>query len=161
MMQVLIDFLATSTANAAYSVLTGIGFAIVKVGNSLNFSDVSMEISSECSGIRSLRTLLILAAGYMLFHWKDTKRVYSLLSLPLMAVLSWTGNLVRILLIFFISVYYDRNFGLGPFHDYIGYIVYMGELAVMIAFFNKGKISNRESHYGNEKERNAGCSGQA
>lgn len=152
MTQALIDFLASSTAEAARSFLVGIGFTIVKIGNSLNFGDVSMEISSECSGIRSLRTLLILAAGYTLFHWKDTKRVYSLMSLPLMAVLSWTGNLVRVLLIFFISVYYDRNFGLGPFHDYIGYVVYMGELAVMVAFFNKGKIINKESTDAKEKE---------
>lgn len=152
MMNAIIDFLASSTAEAASSFLTGIGFAVVKFGNTITYGDMAMEISSECSGIRSLRTLLILAAGYTLFHWKDTKRVYSLLSLPLMALLSWTGNLVRVLFIFFISVYYDKNFGLGTFHDYIGYIIYMVELAVMIAFFNKGKILNKESTDATDKK---------
>lgn len=142
-METIIDFLTSSTIEAVRSILVGFGYQIYGHEGWIICGDVKMQISSFCSGIRSMRTMIGMTLLFSILNIKKTKLKYLLLALPVMMFISWIGNVLRCVSIFIVSLS-NKEIGLGAFHDYFGYIVFGVELFILCLYFEIGKKDKQE-----------------
>lgn len=117
----------------AEGILNGCGAEIVRQGSMLMAADgsFSIDVAEPCSGLRSIFALMALTAGYAYFTqptWLRRAILFST-SVPL-AIL---GNVVRILTICLVANYASKDFAMGFYHDYSGYVVFIVAISVMVA----------------------------
>lgn len=120
---------ATATAEV---VLNGCGAEVVRVGSMLGAADGSfkIDVAEPCSGLRSIFALMALSAGYGYFSqptWLRRGLLFAS-SVPL-AIL---GNVTRILTICLVANYASKDFAMGFYHDYSGYIVFVVAISLMV-----------------------------
>ena len=120
---------ATGTACA---ILKGVGSDIVRTGTMLAAPDGSfaIDVADPCSGLRSIFALMALTAGYAYFTQKTllTRLLLFACSVPLAVI----GNIVRILTICLVGTCASKEFAIGFYHDYSGYVVFLAALALMV-----------------------------
>ena len=121
---------ATGTAEA---ILNGMGAGIARTGTMLSAADGSfaIDVAEPCSGLRSIFALMALTAGYAYFTqptWTRRAILFSL-SVPLAVI----GNVARILSIVLVGTCASKDFAVGFYHDYSGYVVFMVAILFMVA----------------------------
>lgn len=121
-------------SGAAMAVMNGIGISAARVGTVITSNDgpvrFAIDVAEPCSGMRSLFALMALTAAYARFAQPTRIRRLALFacSIPL-AVL---GNVTRIVSICLVAGFAGREFALGYYHDYSGYVVFAVAIALML-----------------------------
>ncbi len=117
----------------AHEILNGLGFEVIRRGSMLAAAggSFSLDVAAPCSGLRSIFALMALTAGYAYFTQKTwLKRALLFATAVPLAVL---GNIVRILTICIVAETASREFALGFYHDYSGFLVFFVAIAAMVA----------------------------
>ena len=139
----------------AEGVLNGCGAEVVRVGSMLGAADgsFSIDVAEPCSGLRSIFALLALSAGYGYFTQSTWLRrgILFASAVPL-AIL---GNVTRILTICLVVNFASKDFAMGFYHDYSGYVVFVVAIALMVGV---GELLNRFLPRGGSKEKCSECS---
>jgi exosortase len=124
-----IYWLQEGSTDVTYAIFKALGVPVFREGFVLTVPGVSIEVASECSGIRSSMALLItclLAAHiYLRTHWK------ALLFVLLVIPLSIIKNGIRIATLTLLSLYVNPDFLRGNLHRDGGFVFFFLALALM------------------------------
>ncbi len=99
------------------------------LGSSVYIGKYLISIDAGCIGVRSLSSLLIVS--FMLFYFKSISVLKKALIILLVLILSFIGNLSRIVLTGLYIIYNGMN-GTEVFHYYAGLIIFILSLAVIL-----------------------------
>ncbi len=116
---------------AKYSVeaLQLMGVIIIREGNILILPETTLEVADACSGIRSLVSLLALAAAFALITQKGTmKRVIMIIAAIPIAILT---NGVRVMGTGILAQYWGAKAAEGFFHEFAGLAVFAVALMLL------------------------------
>lgn len=119
------------------SVLNGLGIPVTRIGTALQVhagAGFALDVAHPCSGLRYLVAMVALTTAYAYFTqsrlWK--RSILCLASIPL----AMAGNMVRIILIAIVGVFFGSEIAVGFYHDYSGYVVFAVAILLMIAVGN-------------------------
>jgi exosortase len=119
-----------ATQVAAFG-LDRLGIPVLQEGNVLNLADRQLDVVEACSGIRSLLSLTFLSVAYgRLFETRLWVRVVLLVSTVPIAI---GCNAARITLTGVLSQY-KPEIAEGTFHTFEGWVIFMFEMVVLLAF---------------------------
>ena len=136
-----IFWLQTGSAEVSYAVFQLVGVPVLRDGFFFSLPGLTIEVSQECSGIRSSLALMItsLLAGHLFLRSAWTKAVLTLATLPLLIV----KNGIRIVTLSLLSVYVDPSFLTGRLHHQGGILFFLLALAVLALVLSLLKTSER------------------
>jgi len=149
--------------SAAETLLHGFGIETVRTGTVLAIpGKITVDIVEGCSGLRSLFALVTLAAAYgWIAQPTWTRRaILVILAVPVAVA----GNVVRNFSICLVGTWYDRDFALGFYHDYSGYVTFIVAIALLLAASDGiARVARRFSRRADpgEGEKDAAVSGKA
>ena len=119
-------------SSAAFALLNGFGAEVIQRGTIIGAADGSfaIDVAEPCSGLRSLFALAALTAGYAYFAQPTWTRraILFALSVPIAII----GNVVRIMTICIVANCASKEFAMGFYHDYSGYVVFAAAIALML-----------------------------
>jgi exosortase len=146
----------------ATGILNGIGLSVERSGTAL-FSHVpdaafNVDVADPCSGIRSLFAMMALTAVYAYFTQKEGFRKWMLFAcaLPIAVI----GNMVRIMSICLVAMWFGQETATGYYHDYSGYVVFLVGVLLMFQageWIKKWNISSRVLRCGSSKVEECGA----
>jgi exosortase len=125
---------------AKYSVvaLQLMGVIIIREGNVLILPETTLEVADACSGIRSLVSLLALAAAFALITQKSTlKRIIMIIAAIPIAILT---NGLRVIGTGMLAQYWGAKAAEGFFHEFAGLVVFAVALMLLAGL---GTLMNR------------------
>ena len=124
-----IVWLQTGSAEVSYAVFELVGVPIFRTGFIFSLPGVTIEVAKECSGIRSSLALLItsLLAGHLFLRSAWTKILLLLAALPLLII----KNGIRIVTLSLLSVYVDPSFLTGRLHQQGGAVFFLIALVLL------------------------------
>jgi len=124
-----ISLLQKGSTEIAYTAIRAMGVPVLRQGLYLSLPGLSIEVASECSGIRSSMALLItcLLASHYFLRTKWRQLFFVLLSLPFAIV----KNGIRIATLAVLSVYVDPAFLNGHLHRDGGFVFFLLVLAML------------------------------
>jgi len=107
-----------------------LGIPIYRTGFLFALPGVTIEIATECSGIRSSLALLIvgLLAGHLFLRTAWTKVALIMLSLPLLIV----KNGIRIVTLTLLSIHVDPSYLTGHLHHRGGILFFLVALGLLM-----------------------------
>lgn len=114
-------FFRLSGANVVASLFSGFGFDVVQEGTHLIVNQVPISVEAACSGLNTLQSMMIAGLALAYLYLKDSTLYW--LNVPLLLILAWIANTLRILLISLTAIYISPQFALGAFHLWGGAIV--------------------------------------
>jgi exosortase len=122
--------ISTSVSSA---LLNGLGISVTRLGTALHVNaggGFSLDVAHPCSGLRYLVAMIALTTAYAYFTQRGALRrvTLSILSIPLAMI----GNIVRIVLIATVGVWFGAEIAVGFYHDYSGYVVFGVSTLLMI-----------------------------
>jgi len=116
-------------AGAAAKILNFLNINASAVGSNIFIGKYLVTIEAGCTGVRSLSSLLVV--NFLLFYFKNIS-VLKKVSIVLFSLLiSFVGNIIRILLINFYIIYNGIK-GAEGFHYYIGLGVFIISLLIIL-----------------------------
>ena len=119
-------------SSAAFALLDGFGAEVIQRGTIIGAADGSfaIDVAEPCSGLRSLFALAALTAGYAYFAQPTWTRraILFALSVPIAII----GNVVRLMTICIVANCASKEFAMGFYHDYSGYVVFAAAIALML-----------------------------
>ncbi len=117
-------------ANVATNVIQFLNIPIVREGNIIHLTDITLEVADACSGIRSLMSMIALGVAYAyLFQNSVIKRlILSLFIVPITIV----ANVARVTGTGILSHYVGSAAAEGFFHEFAGIFVFMLAFAMFI-----------------------------
>jgi exosortase len=124
-----IYWLQTWSADASYAVFELVGVPVLRTGLFFSLPGFTVEVAKECSGIRSSLVLLItsLLAGHLFLRSAWTKTVLTLVTVPLFII----KNTIRIVTISLLSAYVDPSFLTGSLHRQGGPLFFSLALVIL------------------------------
>src|SRR5207247_1605205 len=124
-----IFWLQTGSAEVSYAVFQLVGVPVLRDGFFFSLPGLTIEVSQECSGIRSSLALMItsLLAGHLFLRSAWTKAVLTLATLPLLIV----KNGIRIVTLSLLSAYVDPRFLAGSLHRDGGIVFFLLALVIL------------------------------
>ncbi|MFH2060881.1 MAG: exosortase/archaeosortase family protein [Pseudomonadota bacterium] len=105
------------------------GMPILREGNVLTLSTITLEVVDACSGIRSLTTMMALSVPFSFFlpPGKLNKVILFLSSIPIAVF----ANIVRLTATAFLSSLYGEKFAQGFLHEFSGMVTFVLGLAML------------------------------
>ena len=124
-----ISLLQRGSTDIAYFTIKSVGVPVLRQGLFLSLPGLSIEVATECSGIRSSMALLItcLLAGHFFLRTSWKMLLFVALAIPLAVV----KNGVRIATLAILSVYVDPGFLKGHLHREGGFVFFFLMLAIL------------------------------
>jgi exosortase len=121
------------STSVSSTILNGMGISVTRLGTALHVNaggGFSLDVAHPCSGLRYLVAMIALTTAYAYFTQRGAVRrvTLSLLSIPLAMI----GNIVRIVLIAVVGVWFGAEMAVGFYHDYSGYVVFGVSTLLMI-----------------------------
>jgi exosortase len=115
----------------ASGLLSSLGMPVLREGNVITLSTMTLDVAEACSGLRSLMSLVALATIYgCLFE----KRVWRRLVLIVAAVpIAIVANAVRIMGTGVLGVYWGPRWAEGFFHLFSGMVIFVCSLLLLLA----------------------------
>lgn len=104
-----------SGAWASAQVLSLSGFEVLHQGTRLLVNGIPISVEAACAGLNTLQSMLI--AGSILAYLQLGKHWIYWVNLPLLFVMAWIANTMRILTLSLAAVLVSPEFAMGPFHD--------------------------------------------
>ena len=124
-----LQFLASSLAS---SLLAFLGVPVLREGNIINLPSLSLDVVEACSGLRSLVSLITLAALYGYFFERRTwLRVVLIIAAIPTAV---AANGLRIMGSGLLGEYWDPHKAEGFFHLFSGWLIFVLSLVLLFSF---------------------------
>jgi len=116
-------------ARVATGVVLAMGIPIYAEGNVIYLESTTLQVADACSGIRSLMSLLALAAAfaYLTQRGKASRWFLTLSAIPI-AIFT---NMVRIIGTAFLTHYYGVEMAMGFFHEFAGLVVFGTALVIL------------------------------
>ena len=123
--------LKLTAAGVATAVVLLMGIPIYSEGNVIYLESTTLQVADACSGIRSLMSLLALAAAfaYLTQRGKLARWILTLAAIPI-AIFT---NMVRIVGTAFLTQHYGVEAAMGFFHEFAGLVVFGTALAMLFA----------------------------
>jgi exosortase len=116
-----LQFVASKFATRALEMLNL--FPIMREGNVLVLPHMTLEVVEACSGIRSLMSLLALAAGYgYLVERSTTVRWLLVLAMVPLAIIS---NGTRVMITAILANYFGPKAAEGFMHEFSGWVIFV------------------------------------
>ncbi len=116
-----LQFLASRFATRVLEIL-GL-FPVMREGNVLVLPHMTLEVVEACSGIRSLMSLLALAAGYgYVVERSVTVRWLLVIAMVPLAIIS---NGTRVMITAIMANYIGRNAAQGFMHEFSGWVIFL------------------------------------
>jgi exosortase len=123
-----LDLQELSSRSAAF-VLEVLGIPVLRDGNVLHLSDISLGVTEACSGIRSLISLLALATGWAYVSYaRVLPRCFLVLAAIPIAIIA---NAVRIVLTGIIGQNVGIEYAEGFFHSFSGWVIFLVALVCL------------------------------
>ena len=113
----------------ATGLLSVVGVPVLRDGNVIQLPSTSLEVIAACSGIRSLMSLIALAAifGYLKNHRVWQRWVLVALAVPIAVI----ANSVRIMGTGLLAQYWDPDKAEGFFHLFEGWVIFVLSLCLL------------------------------
>lgn len=115
-----------------YSVLflKAVGITVWREGNIIMLCNTMLEVSDDCSGIRSLMSLLALSVAFA-FYFQDTilKRFAVILSVIPIVIFANGG---RIIVTGILAQYISAKAAEGVYHEFTGVVIFILALVILI-----------------------------
>lgn len=115
----------------ATGLLSGVGVPVLRDGNVIQLPSTSLEVVTACSGIRSLVSLIALAAafGYLKDHRVAHRWALVILAVPI----AIAANSIRIMGTGLLAQYWDPDKALGFFHLFEGWVIFLLSMGLLLA----------------------------
>lgn len=114
-------------------IVNGLGLSVQQAGSALMSTmpgaEFNVDVAAGCSGIRSLFALLAFTSVWVHFFQKTILRKAAVLAFTVPVAI--VGNVVRLSSTCFAAVWFGTEFGLGAFHDYAGFPVFVMEMFII------------------------------
>jgi exosortase len=138
--------LQTLAAESATTVLDFLGIPVLRDGNVIHFSRISLGVSEACSGIRSLISLLALAVawGHLSLPGLAAQAALVTTALPITIV----ANTSRIVITGLIAHRFGIQYAEGFFHSFSGWAVFLVACACLAAVHRLISYVARQSRPG-------------
>lgn len=108
---------------AAEIVLRTLQYPVTREGLLLHLGGHEIFLGAPCSGFRSLITMLSLGLIYVYFNKGNFKK--NLVLILAIVPLAIFGNVVRVLIITFLTYYFGSEVGQGFLHEFSGMVVFV------------------------------------
>jgi exosortase len=124
-----IYFLQSGSTDIAYFLFRAVGVPVFRQGFFLTVPGVTIEVATECSGIRSSVALFItcLLAAHLFLRTPWKQLLFVLLAFPLALI----KNGIRIVTLTLLSIYVDPSFLTGSLHHKGGFVFFLLALAIL------------------------------
>ncbi len=118
-------------ANIATNVIQFLSIPIVRDGNIIYLTDITLEVADACSGIRSLMSMIALGIAYAyLFQKSVIKRVILVIFIVPITIIA---NVARVTGTGILSHYVGPSAAQGFFHEFAGIVVFLVAFAMFIS----------------------------
>jgi exosortase len=123
--------LQTLAAESATTVLDFLGIPVLRDGNVIHLSRISLGVSEACSGIRSLISLLALAVAwaYLSLPGLAAGAALVIAAVPITIV----ANTSRIVITGLIAHWFGIQYAEGFFHSFSGWVVFLVACGCLLA----------------------------
>ena len=149
-----LQFMASKFATSTLEMLNL--FPIMREGNVLILPDMSLEVVEACSGIRSLMSLLALAAGYGYLAERSTAvRWLLFLAMVPLAIIS---NGTRVMITAIMANYIGPKAAEGFMHEFSGWVIFVVATALFLALHSFDNLVRKKMGWLPKDE--AACSGE-
>lgn len=109
-----------------------VGVVVLREGNIIMFPTTTLEVADACSGIRSLISLLAIAAAYsFVMKTSDVRRWIIIFSAIPIAVAT---NALRVIITGILAQWWGAKAAEGFFHEFAGMAVFVLAMAMLVAF---------------------------
>jgi exosortase len=138
-----ISFYQNGTAAVADTLFKLSGMTYFRDGLSFHFSNLSINIAPQCSGIRSSTALIItgIIAGHLFLRTLAGKTVFILLTIPLALV----KNGIRVATLSLLGIFVNKSFISGDLHHKGGFVFFIIALGLLLGgMFVIKKIEKRK-----------------
>ena len=123
--------LKSAVSYVAQMLLFSAGYPISRAGVVLNIGPYQLLVADACSGLNSMFTLESLGLLYMnLMRYSSLARNIALASLII--PISFTANVVRVIILVLITFYFGDEAGQGFVHQFAGMVLFLVALALMM-----------------------------
>ena len=114
----------------ATGLLSAVSVPVLRQGNVIQLPSTSLEVVAACSGIRSLMSLVALAAifGYLINRGIWQRWLLVILAVPIAVV----ANSIRIMGAGILAQYWDPDKAEGFFHLFEGWVIFVLSLALLV-----------------------------
>jgi exosortase len=128
-------------SQVAAALLAGVGVPVVRDGNVLTLSHITLAIAEACSGMRSLVTLSALVAVYAAMRELPVRRIVVLAAITVPVAL--VGNGVRVAFTAVLAQYFGAAATRGAVHDATGWLAFV---LMALAIYRAESLLNRFTH---------------
>ncbi len=124
-----IYLLQTGSTDIAYFLFRAVGVPVFRQGFFLTVPGVTIEVATECSGIRSSVALFLtcLLASHLFLRTPWKQLLFVLLAFPVALI----KNGIRIVTLTLLSIYVDPSFLTGSLHHKGGFVFFLLALAIL------------------------------
>jgi exosortase len=130
-------------ANIATNIIQFVSIPVVRDGNIIHLTDMSLEVADACSGIRSLMSMIALGVAYAyLFQKSMLKRTILVLCIVPITIIT---NVARVTGTGILSHYVGPSAASGFFHEFAGIVVFLVAFAMFISVATILRIWKTES----------------
>jgi len=122
--------LALFASTVSAEAISSLGITILREGNILTLSNITLQVADACSGLRSLITLLALSAflAYLAEHTKTKKIILFLSAVPIALV----SNAIRLIGTAILARYWGPSAADGFIHGFSGWVVFVLGLGMLV-----------------------------
>jgi exosortase len=145
-----LQFVASKFATRALEMLNL--FPIMREGNVLVLPHMTLEVVEACSGIRSLMSLLALAAGYGYLVERST--LVRWLLVVAMVPLAIISNGTRVMITAILANYFGSKAAEGFMHEFSGWVIFVVATILFLALHSLLSLL-RKTFFGNPDESGA------
>jgi exosortase len=131
-------------AQNATSVLEFLGVPVLRDGNVIHLSHISLGVTEACSGIRSLVSLMALAVAWAYLtlpsNWSRMLLVASAVPITIVA------NAARVVVTGLIGQWFGIKYAQGVFHSFSGWIIFLVAFIGLLGMhtFLSGTVAKRD-----------------
>ncbi len=130
-------------ANIATNIIQFVSIPVVRDGNIIHLTDMSLEVADACSGIRSLMSMIALGVAYAYIFQKNMlKRTILVLCIVPITIIT---NVGRVTGTGILSHYVGPSAAQGFFHEFAGIVVFLVAFAMFISVATILRIWKTES----------------
>lgn len=120
---------------AVESVLSALDYPISRSGVVLQMGQYQLLVADACAGLHTLFTLEALGVLYMHLV-RHTSVVRNVLLAAWIVPISFTANVIRVLVLTLITYYFGDEAGQGFMHGFAGMVLFVSALALIIGIDN-------------------------
>ncbi len=117
-------------ANIATNIIQLLNIAVVRDGNIIHLTGITLEVADACSGIRSLMSMIALGVAYA-YLFQNSMLIRTILVLFIVPI-TIIANVARVTGTGILSHYVGPSAASGFFHEFAGIFVFLAAFAMFI-----------------------------